>query len=165
MATLKPSPLRLRELLTYNPETGEFHWLPRDDGRWNGRWAGQRAGSASKRGYRHLSFGAAGPISEHLVAWAYMTGSWPAKGVLLDHRNGDCGDNRWANLREASAGENSRNRKTSSAFKGVRATKSGRYRAHITLGVYDTPEEAARAYDEAAKMWHGDFARGNFGYG
>lgn len=56
-----------------------------------------------------------------------------------------------------------------SIFKGTEQLKSGRWRAQIvvmnrkiSLGCYDTAEEAARAYDCAAIEKHGKFARPNF---
>ncbi|KAF4360884.1 hypothetical protein F8388_020037 [Cannabis sativa] len=42
-------------------------------------------------------------------------------------------------------------------FVGVRQRPSG-----LWLGTYDTPKEAARAYDEAARALRGDNARTNF---
>lgn len=57
-------------------------------------------------------------------------------------------------------------------FVGVRQRPSGRWvaeikdswsqRVRLWLGTYDTPEEAARAYDEAARTLRGDNARTNF---
>lgn len=56
-------------------------------------------------------------------------------------------------------------------FVGVRQRPSGRWvaeikdssqRVRLWLGTYDTPEEAARAYDEAARALRGDNARTNF---
>ncbi|XP_023764312.2 ethylene-responsive transcription factor ERF087 [Lactuca sativa] len=56
-------------------------------------------------------------------------------------------------------------------FVGVRQRPSGRWVAEIKdssqkvrlwLGTYDTPEEAARAYDEAARALRGENARTNF---
>ncbi|XP_015900171.2 ethylene-responsive transcription factor ERN3 [Ziziphus jujuba] len=56
-------------------------------------------------------------------------------------------------------------------FVGVRQRPSGRWvaeikdssqRVRLWLGTYDTPEEAARAYDEAARALRGSNARTNF---
>ncbi|XVE73928.1 hypothetical protein DITRI_Ditri11bG0158000 [Diplodiscus trichospermus] len=56
-------------------------------------------------------------------------------------------------------------------FVGVRQRPSGRWvaeikdssqRVRLWLGTYDTPEEAARAYDEAARALRGENARTNF---
>jgi EREBP-like factor len=56
-------------------------------------------------------------------------------------------------------------------FVGVRQRLSGRWvaeikdssqRVRLWLGTYDTPEEAARAYDEAARALRGENARTNF---
>ena len=57
-----------------------------------------------------------------------------------------------------------------SGFKGVSFRKDrGKYRAYISinnrikhLGYYDTPEDAARAYDEAARFYFAEFACVNF---
>jgi hypothetical protein len=96
-------------------------------------------------------------------------------GVLVDHRDGDGLNNRRSNIRTATHSQNSHNRKmhvtNTSGFKGVvRNNKRGRpwlarialNRRQMYIGVFDTPEEAARAYDRKAKELHGEFARLNF---
>lgn len=94
---------------------------------------------------------------------------------LTDHRNGDGLDNRRANLREATPGENGQNcRKrphNTSGFKGVTwhkhrrkwlaQIKPGGEKNHY-LGYFPTAEEAARAYDAAARELHGEYATVNF---
>jgi hypothetical protein len=59
-------------------------------------------------------------------------------------------------------------RDNTSGYKGVQKSRK-RWIArimvngkHIGLGTFDAPEEAARAYDRAAKLYHGDFAVPNF---
>jgi len=96
-------------------------------------------------------------------------------GMVCDHINGDGLDNRKANLREASRAENSwnsgKNRGVSrSKYKGpawdsrdrrweVRISVNGR---RIYIGRFKDQIEAARAYDRAAKKYHGEFALPNF---
>lgn len=91
-----------------------------------------------------------------------------------DHINGDGLDNRRANLREATHTENSSNRRlarnNTSGYKGVDWHKASRkWRARVKvdrkskhIGCYSTAEEAARAYDVAARELHGGYASVNF---
>ena len=95
------------------------------------------------------------------------------KGKLVDHRNGDGLDNQRSNLRFCTHAENSRNmancKPHSSRFKGVSWHRGkGRWTAQIctnrklrSLGAFDSELEAAAAYNAAAKIYHGEFARLN----
>ena len=93
------------------------------------------------------------------------------RGLEIDHRNGNGLDNRKDNLRVATAAQNQanqRSRRGASKYKGVHKSEKG-WRARlsfhqrkISLGYFDTEEEAARAYDETAKLLWGDFAKVNF---
>lgn len=90
---------------------------------------------------------------------------------VVDHINGDKLDNRRKNLRLATYAENTRNskrpRNNKTGYKGVHFIR-GKWTAQITyqgrcirLGEFSTPEQAHKAYCDAAWMYHGRFA--NFG--
>lgn len=94
--------------------------------------------------------------------------------IYVDHINGDGLDNRRANLRPATASQNGGNSRTptnnTSGFKGVYLHRaSGLWHAcvkvnrrKVSAGYHHTPQAAARAYDAAALMHFGEFARLNF---
>jgi hypothetical protein len=94
--------------------------------------------------------------------------------VEVDHKDGNGLDCRRHNLRAATTQQNQANRgvqaNNTSGFKGVNWRKRDRkWRAQIRvsgrnrgLGHYATPEDAARAYDAAAREAFGEFAFLNF---
>jgi hypothetical protein len=150
---------RLRELLHYDEDTGEFRWRKHGG---NEVCLGDVAGCVRicvlGRTYR-----------AHQLAWLYVTGRWGRP--MIDHRDGDATNNRWSNLRRASASQNGanrgRSRQNSSGYKGVSlCRRSGRWEAYIRkkrrrmhLGTFDTPEAAHDAYVAAARKLFGEFAR------
>jgi len=91
--------------------------------------------------------------------------------TLCDHKDRDGLNNQRSNLRLATKSQNAMNKKSIGACKylGVCWNKQPRkWIAQIKsgnikrLGAYNSAEEAARAYDEAAKKYHGEFANLNF---
>lgn len=87
---------------------------------------------------------------------------------VVDHINRNKLDNRRSNLRSVTTNQSNANRaafssKKASSYKGVHRTASGKWQAMLWhegknhgLGSYDTPEEAALAYNAAAKQLRGD---------
>lgn len=92
---------------------------------------------------------------------------------VADHIDGDGLNNQRENLRICSGYENAQNRKQTrkrrSKHTGVTPVGKRSWRARITfngdqiaLGQFKTQEEAARAYDEAARKFHGAKAHQNY---
>jgi HNH endonuclease len=92
---------------------------------------------------------------------------------LIDHRDGDGLNNRRSNLRPATHQQNSGNvrkirRKTTSRYRGVSLHKCGRFlvqirngRERISVGLFVSEIDAARAYNRAASKIFGEFAKLN----
>lgn len=172
-----PSPDALRQMMDYDPATGELTWKPRDAAmftagsagqrvartpehkcaNWNARLAGKPALNASTTGgYR---FGTINKrvLKAHRVAWAMFHGEWP-KGDI-DHINGDASDNRIANLRDVPHDVNMRNMKrrsdNTSGHSGISwYAQTGRWHARVGstrthVGFFKTIKEAVVARDKA----------------
>jgi hypothetical protein len=98
----------------------------------------------------------------------------PPKGKLVDHSDGNKANNCRFNLRFCNRSENQRNtpkrRGSVSRYKGVFYDKRcnrwfAKYRCdgkYHSLGYFDLEADAARAYDRAAVLHYGRFARPNF---
>jgi hypothetical protein len=119
----------------------------------------------SVRGYAQ-SAGNGKPVRLHRLILGF-----PASAI--DHINGNKLDNRRSNLRLCTNAQNQWNRPGkphSSRFKGVTVNRvTGKFEAQIWchgkrhyLGTFTSDIDAARARDEAARKYHGEFARLNF---
>lgn len=155
---------RLKEVLHYDPETGVFTRRITTNG--NSK-ANSIAGSRHNKGYRRIMVD--GKVYQsHRLAFLYMTGIMPE---FVDHKNGIRDDNRWINLRTASATENMQNRKihknNTSGIPGVYWHKRRRmWHAHIKvnkknlfLGCFSDLSEAANVVNDARERYFGEFAR------
>jgi HNH endonuclease/AP2 domain len=158
-----------KELFSYNPEEGILRWR---------KWAGGCCRKDLIAGYRKQTKGK--PTywvvmlknknhKVHQIIWVYMTGKWPDK--FIDHEDLDGTNNKWSNLRLASNGQNMMNGSLRSdnttGVKGISwDQRRGNFRARLVvdgiekyLGSFDDVEEAAKVRAEAAKKYHGEFAR------
>lgn len=152
---------RLRDLLSYDPDTGVLTWkVTRGSVK-----AGEVAGWKERRGYVRVSIDGKQYVA-HRCAWAIVHGHFPA--ALIDHRNGNPSDNRLANLREANRSQNGANAKGRSALgmpKGV-SQSGNKFKAKICvggkaiyLGSHPSADIAHAAYVRAANDYFGSFAR------
>lgn len=150
---------QLKQLLSYDAETGVFTWCVSPS---RSVKTGDIAGAQDDKGY--LSIGLKGQIYKaHRLAWLYSHGEWP--DGLIDHINCDKSDNRLCNLRVVNESGNSQNirrpnRRNKSGFLGVIRFQN-KWRASLTvnkktiwLGDYATPEEAHLAYIAAKRVHH-----------
>ncbi len=151
---------RFRELLTYDPESGEFRRLVRKPK----APIGSVAGCIAPDGYQHIMIDYM-RYKAHRLAWFVMTGSWPQGDI--DHIDGDPGNNRFANLRDATVNENMQNRRRANRNNrgGLLGTSwhkaANKWRADIVLdhkqtylGLFETAEDAHAAYLTAKRQMH-----------
>lgn len=161
-----PPVSRLMEALQYEPLTGVFTWVlpPKKATRVR---AGDIAGCFDGR-YVNITLDGV-RLAAHRVALAMTTGVWP-EAPNIDHRDGDGGNNRLANLREATRSLNQQNqrrpqRSNRTGFLGVVPVPSRRsprrFRAQVfvegkprNLGYYLTAEEAHGVYLKAKRELH-----------
>lgn len=179
-----PSQEVLRQLLRYEPETGELFWRKRTPqmfedwgrgsvggkplewrcSRWNKRYANAGAGSVDvQSGYIRV-FLKDTHFYAHRVAWVIEKGEIP-EGMLIDHQNGVRPDNRLSNLRLATIEQNAQNTKARKNTSGVHGvfwnSQKEKWQARICvsgqeihLGFFGDLKLAAEARLEAQKK-HG----------
>ena len=114
--TYKLTAERLREVMSYDPETGEFTWLVTLSNR-------AVAGTVVRNptsGYLSARIDSVRYL-QHRLVWLYVHGRWPAEEI--DHANGVKDDNRLCNLREATRSQNMMNKprlkRARSKYRGV----------------------------------------------
>lgn len=173
MANAHHTAEQIRNLLHYDPQSGDFTWKrPRSK-----LFPFRQAGWIDSKGYRSIRLDRI-HYKAHRLAWLYMTGNWPT--LEIDHINRSKSDNRWLNLREVTSGQNAQNTKvnrdSSSGFKGVHLhKKTSKWRAgigfkgkHIDLGLFSSKEAAICARMNAEKIYftHSAFSPpiGNLGF-
>lgn len=154
---------RLKELLSYDENTGDFTWIKKG----HGIKIGRIAGTTTKHTYRQIMIDNKTYLSHRLV-WLYVYGYFPDK--LIDHINGNGLDNRINNLREADHSQNLHNsrlcKRNTSGFKGVFWHCSNKkWYAQINingknkhLGFFDSKYLANEAVSVARYKYHGEFA-------
>lgn len=158
----------IRDYLLYDCAGGVFTWIRSPGG---GVKVGDVAGCPNALGYRQIQFRGHNYLG-HQLAWFFVFGIWPTHDI--DHRDGVPGHDWITNLRPATHAQNLANAKLSKAnksgFRGVcfesytqRWLASLKHEGwHLNLGRFRTPDDAARAYDDAARKLKGEFARLNY---
>lgn len=127
--------------------------------------------SSPARSFRYGPYAKAFYRVDGRMRWVYMHVLIMGQAGI-DHADGDGLNNRRSNLRPATHSQNMANQgpnsRNTSGFKGVSRMRS-KWRAVLRvngrdqwLGVYLTPEDAARAVDAAALTAWGEYARLNF---
>lgn len=158
------SPEEFRNTLDYSPETGIFTWKNATQKHFNGKEAGYFQAS----GYKYIGISGIYYLASRL-AWYYYYGIWPDE--LIDHIDRNKSNDAISNLRQASYQQNSQNRthRTRQKFAlplGVYSHSQGRRfhaqirkgRDFISLGSFDSPEEAHEAYRKASLELFGEFS-------
>lgn len=142
---------QVKEIYSYNPDSGEF--------KRKGNYIGIRESSNKylRAHYKGKTY------SVHRLIWIYMTGEMPKADI--DHIDHDRKNNRWSNLREVTRTQNMQNAKKSKAntsgFTGVTWCKQqGQWIAQVMvngknkkLGRFNSKLDAITARTKANKHY------------
>jgi hypothetical protein len=152
----------LRACYLYNHDTGELRWKERPLEHFHGveatqkyindTYAGTLVGTAD-RGHtlrirvRNKHY----PI--HRVIYKVVTGEEPP--FILDHKDRDYKNNKWENIRPATAQENAFNK----INRGYQLRHDGAYRVRVRVdfGTFGTEEAAQECYNKVTEVLHGEF--------
>lgn len=140
----------LKSQVDYDHESGFLFWKN-----------GNIAGCCDVTGYIKIRINSKLYYAHRLV-WLYLYGEWPP--YHIDHINGCKGDNRKENLRLSTHAQNQQNKQARiDNYLGVKGVsiKRDKFQARLkgkSLGTFNTIEEAAQAYEKAAREAYGEFA-------
>lgn len=152
---------RLRQVLAYDPATGEFTW--RVSGRGRFKRVGAKAGCVDHHGYVVIMIDGLS-YQAHRLAWLHVHGEWPAHEI--DHKFGVKTDNRISELRDATRTMNQENLRAarsdnSTGLLGVSPVPSGKFMATVQsagkqhyLGIFQDASAASEAYLKAKRELH-----------
>lgn len=154
---------------TFDYINGGLYWKIKHS---RGVTIGQRAGCYSAfHNRRSIRFNGV-LYKEYNLIWIYHNGDIPI-GLEVDHIDRDPMNNRIENLRLGTHAQNGYNlsisKKNTSGYKGVSFNKKKNmwesalmfnYK-RIALGFFDDKNEAAKAYNEGARKYYGEFANLN----
>jgi hypothetical protein len=133
----------------YNPDTGDIF--------------GSRGKVIKRKSYGYIDIaiivdGKQRHLPGHQFAFYYMYRRIPE---IIDHIDRDRLNNKIDNLRESTKGENNKNTRGKGYYLH---SQIGKYCAqitvdwkHISLGCFDTPEEAEKVYLEGKRKYHKSF--------
>ena len=160
-------------------KNGDLYWKERPDDHfkskstklcWENRFLNKMVGAkGNSHGYLTVHLNGRNHLL-HRVVYLFCFGEMPAQ---IDHIDGNRKNNKPDNLRKTTSGQNARNSKrhkdNTSGYKGVSiCSATGRFMAKICkdykqiyIGRFDSAKDAAKAYNEYAIKYHGEFAKLN----
>lgn len=150
-------------------ELTQGQWAEVDD---EDRWVARYSWRARPRYQKSGGFYAITTIDKKTV-YLHRLVMKAGAGDIVDHLDGDGLNCRRSNMRLTDLSGNSANRefkKSNNAYRGVYYRKSkdcyevqiGGKKARVKGGYFKSAEDAARRYDELARLRYGQFARLNF---
>jgi hypothetical protein len=169
----------LKELVVYDPATGSMMWKPRADGfflprgytdRWNTKNAGTFAGALQSDGGYRVSVRKRVYELSRLAFMLIHNLEYDVLPPVVDHEDGNRGNNSALNLRAATKSQNNWNSiiraNNTTGEKGI-SRKNGKFRACICVNykqyekLFNTKEEAVTWRASKARELHKQFACGN----